>query len=832
VKWQFLAGPALGVLLYLGLGLSRLTSAAQAGTATPTPVAAFSTTLPIVKDMSTPTATSMGGPMILNVTQLTSNPSEDQLVEWTFDLSSTYGNPYFFYDPSDAASIYPTPTTGSDPGETWLGVNGVSVDMHLTSPSGVTIDQPAFWMVGTLRSESNSTEVLGQIDNGHWHVRFTPTEAGQYSYYLTAQDATGTGTTAPTMFTVVASTANGFVHISPIDSRFLAYDSGAAFVPIGSGHQWWVSAQSRSYDYDSTFATWRQNGINLTRIWTENDFALGIEGAQPTWTCNGQNPQITLTNVHDGLRAAGVAGGTMCQSVALPSPASAYRLSGWIASTSTTGAVLQVTAGTGGTGSVLAALPTINGTTGYTFYSLTLTPGSANSVVSIDLVNPGSGTLYADDLEFGPDNGSGGVLYNALSDADFEREFCKGCPSGNDPNANPALVRPIGTYMNQWAAAELDDIVSQAQAQGVELQICSCSGPWFTWSKDPGNWVDADFAQLWALHAWERNFRYRVARWGYSPAVLAWELQNETGQVPPSTNEYAFFQSYGAYQQLVDPYHHLRTTSENSQAYSPGLWSSSALDLANYHDYMDNRGAYPVTLNNDDAAFIYQHAWCMQVHVTSYCSAMGMGDGSTWTGSAKPWVWGEIGANVSSAPMQSGNGGVTLVHNIVWVGLFSPAGTTPLDWYWPSEDTATTNARLAARAAASLFFGDVNYAGGQFVYLMTPADAPSGYSGATVSASDPNVRVCAMTRTDQTAAYLWVQNRNNTWYNAYSGTAPSPINPTVTIGNLLSQPYTVEIWNTSTGAIISSTQQSPVGGDLSIALTNLTGDVAVKLLSS
>jgi hypothetical protein len=811
------------------------TASAPTATATRTPTTVATSTPtttpsgPPVTASPTTTASS-GAPQILNLTSQTSSPSANTLIEWTFDLSKVYANPYFPYDPSDTASIYPTPSTGSNPAESWYGVNGVSVDMHLTSPSGKTIVQPAFWMAGYLRAQSGTTEVLGQIDNGRWHVRFTPTEVGSYSFYLTAQDASGTGTSSTGAFTVAGSSAKGFIHPSAADSRFLAYDNGQSFIPVGSGHEWWGDGKARSYDFDNTFATWRQNGINLTRIWTEADFSLGIEGAQPVWTCGG-NPtnQVTLVaaNVHSGLRAAALSGSSTCQNHALAAPSVPYRLSAWIASSGVTGASVKVTAGIGGTGSVLGSLPSINGTTGYTYYTTTFTPGASNAIVSLGLVNNGAGTLYVDDLQFGPDNGAGGVTYNVVSDPGFERHFCNGC-TGNDPNANPSLPRPIGTYINQWAAAELDNIVSQAQANGVELQLCSCSGPWFTWSQNPSD-STIDYNQTWLLHAWERNFRYRVARWGYSPAVLAWELQNETGHVPPNSAEYSFFQKYGAYQQSVDPNRHLRTTSQNSQAYSPGMWSSSAMDAANYHDYMDNRGAYPVALNNDESQFIYLHAWCLQAHVTGYCQAMGLGDGSSWSGPAKPWVWGEIGVVTSGTPLQSGKAGVAFVHNILWAGLFSPAGTTPLDWYWNIEDGATTTARLAARKAASLFFTGVDYAGGKLVYLMTPTDAPTGYSGETVTASDPNARVYAMRRADQTEAYLWVQNRASTWYNGQQGSTPSPINPSITIGNLLARTYTVEIWNTSTGAIISSSQQTPSGGKLSIQISNLTGDVAVKI---
>src|SRR5262249_40365727 len=263
-------------------------------------------------------------------------------------------------------------------------------------------------------------------------------------------------------------------------------------------------------------------------------------------------------------------------------------------------------------------------------------------------------------------------------------------------------------------------------------------------------------------------FRYNVARWGYSPAILAWELFNEHGNIPVGSNIYNFYQTYGAYQQATDPYHHLRTTSQGSQDFSPATWSSAAFDNANYHDYMMS-SRYPLSLTNDEGTFVYQYAWCLRSQ-GSYCTGLA-GDGSAWSGGPKPWVWGEIGVgttvwNQANLQGTQGEGGRRALYNEMWAGLLSPLGTTPIDWYWQQEDSYATTSEFAERKVASQFFAGLDYPGGQFVYLMTATDAPSGYLGETITATDPAARVYGMRRADQSAAYLWVQNRNHTWYNA------------------------------------------------------------------
>ena len=102
----------------------------------------------------------------------------------------------------------------------------------------------------------------------------------------------------------------------------------------------------------------------------------------------------------------------------------------------------------------------------------------------------------------------------------------------------------------------------------------------------------------------------RIARWGYSPAILAWELHNEWGHINStgSPNQYNMIVAVNDYLAATDPYRHVRTTSQNSQAYSPQLWSSSGMDLANYHWYLDG---HITSLNPDEPLTVMRFAWCL-----------------------------------------------------------------------------------------------------------------------------------------------------------------------------------------------------------------------------
>ena len=302
------------------------------------------------------------------------------------------------------------------------------------------------------------------------------------------------------------------------------------------------------------------------------------------------------------------------------------------------------------------------------------------------------------------------------------------------------------------------------------------------------------------------------------------------GHVPPGTALYNFLQSYGAYQQSTDPYRHIRTNSQNSQAYSPGMWSSPAMDLANAHWYLD--GHIP-SLDLDESQTINRFAWCETDNVrgtqSPFCTGLGLGDGSSWTGPPKPRVWGEIGVGFDGSQSNTGEGGARFLHNIVWAGLFTPLGTTPLEWWWYHEDATATAAKLAARKSAAAFFQNVDYAGGRFVFLMTPSDVPPGYTGETVATSDARARAFAMRRMDKKAAYVWVQHKDNAYSKA--STTPTTIAPTISVPSLLAaQSYRVELWDTRTGANVSTQDVGTnSAGVLSLSVPGLTRDVAVKM---
>ena len=113
-------------------------------------------------------------------------------LELRVSLDATYSNPF-------------------DPAE-------VELSAEFTAPSGKKWVIPGFY---------NPTSW-----NALWMVRFTPDEAGQWSYVLSARDSEGTARSEAGAFTAGESGRQGFVRIAG-NGRYLAHSDGSPFYGVG-----------------------------------------------------------------------------------------------------------------------------------------------------------------------------------------------------------------------------------------------------------------------------------------------------------------------------------------------------------------------------------------------------------------------------------------------------------------------------------------------------------------------------------------------------------------------------------------------------------------------
>jgi hypothetical protein len=382
---------------------------------------------------------------------------------------------------------------------------------------------------------------------------------------------------------------------------------------------------------------------------------------------------------------------------------------------------------------------------------------------------------------------------------------------------------PKGTQMNQRGNYEEDKIIEAAERNGVYIQLTSHSDPYWIWPTAVTNNPPSAQDDPLRIAAWKRNFRYRVARWGYSTSIMAWEHWNELGHVAVGSDVYRFYQAYSQYQQQVDPYHHLRTTSQGSQAWSPAFWSSSLFDIANYHDYM-MISRYPAELTYDAANFVYRYAQCLRTVDGKTCG-LGVGDGSSWQGPQKPYIWGEL--DTGTTQWNQANPQPKATHDARWAGLFSPIGMAPIDWYWQQQSASFIATKHAEARIASNFFQGIDYAGKNFAYLST---SDVRLTSEVVSTSNPNLRVLAMRAKSGQEAYAWAQNKGNARWD--STTVPAAMSATFTIPGMAAGNYKVEFWDTYSGQVTAGPVVAASNGSVTISVSGLSKDIAIKIVST
>jgi hypothetical protein len=757
------------------------------------------------RDGPAPEITAIGGP--------TAAVPRYGLAEFRIALTSAATRVYYPFGPADGYT---------DP-------QGISVDAEITGPDGRVARVPAFYHTPYEIAEvDDAREALGVAGPSDWRVRYTPAAVGRHSLVVRVRDAGGEARSAAVPFDVAASDRRGFLRVNGDDPRFLRYDNGDDFLPIAEGHQWAPQERRRALSYADAFAADAASGVNLTRIWDQNDsYNLSIEGADPVWapTWSQFSPglAIDLVERHDGQRAArfqasAAATAGYAQWIAVR-PSTRYVLSGWIR-----------TAGLSGNGAFIAAggnslleagpdrTPVQKGTTDWAQVRQVFTTGGGERAVPIWAGAAGStGTAWFDDLAVTAMDGSD---HNVLSDPGFERHFPK-ADRGNDPE-DPAVARtvPKGTFVNQWSAFQLDRILQAADTHGIAVQLCSHGDVYWTWDATV---FDSEYATAngyrtkWTdprhLGYWQRNYRYRIARWGYSTALLAWEVWNEHGLIEVPSEVQQFYQLLGRFVTTEDPYRHPFTTSQWSQAYSPAFWASTPTDLVNYHDYITTKlDRHAAAIAGDAAAFVYTLA-----------------DGlvADWPKGTprRPFIWGEIGTveqwDVDDKRLLSGRGAELTRHPFLWAGLFSPALTSPIDWQAaPKADTG--------KAIRAFFAGEPLAAAGWETFAT--ADLAPRASG-VLQASTDRGRVMALVSTSRARVLAWVSHRDHTWRRVIEGSvAAEPVSGSFTTPPLPAGRYAVEWWNTRTGRIESrNTIDHAGGGPLRLAWpAPLATDIAVK----
>ena len=392
-----------------------------------------------------------------------------------------------------------------------------------------------------------------------------------------------------------------------------------------------------------------------------------------------------------------------------------------------------------------------------------------------------------------------------------------------------ALERgPAGEYRldNAWL---LDQVVELAERQGIYFKACLdwirhinppppkeqlpryfSAGDWaymedYSYRKANGGPCGAMkdmFTLAEARRMFRNRLRYSVARWGYSPYLMAWELWNEIDDIGEGANTEAIIRPWNQemcrYLKSVDPWHHLTTNSFGETSW----WDTRRIpenEFAQIHGYYGWHDPEDEYLARDTPAFMAK--WLAAIE-----------------NFGRPYLFSEFGV-MFGRPLLAGlprdPAGVHL-HSGLWAPLAYGSAGTGQAWGWNYYVDA--NDLYCHFRAVANFVKDVPW-------------TTAGFRKAGVDASDPRLRVTGLR--GKSLTILWVQDRSSTWWTAVHGKPASPTeHAEVEVAGITAGRYRLEFWDTYAGRVGSEALAEAKGEILRFALPKVERDLAVKIFWS
>jgi hypothetical protein len=154
----------------------------------------------------------------------------------------------------------------------------MAVQLALRDPRGATTVVDAYWFQDFERSQAaNGRELLTARDEPFWKAAYAPAAPGRWRWRW--EVATPTTRQVGEWHSLEVSdrpAGHGNLHVSPLDSRYLAYDDGTPYFAIGEN----VSCPDRrgTFAYDDVLEKLAARGATWIRVWMPA-CGMGIETA-------------------------------------------------------------------------------------------------------------------------------------------------------------------------------------------------------------------------------------------------------------------------------------------------------------------------------------------------------------------------------------------------------------------------------------------------------------------------------------------------------------------------------------------------------------------------
>lgn len=296
--------------------------------------------------------------------------------------------------------------------------------------------------------------------------------------------------------------------------------------------------------------------------------------------------------------------------------------------------------------------------------------------------------------------------------------------------------------------------------------------------------------------AYRSRLRYLVARYGYSPHVLAWEFFNEVDIVDEydSAAVTAWHRDMARHLRAIDPHDHLITTSFAHPPGDPAVDALEELDFVQTHHYEAR----------DIAAM-------MERDLRAKAAAR-----------IKPHFHGEFGISHSGQETAKMDPTGVHLHNGLYASVGQGHAGVPMTWWWDSY--------VHPQNLYPLYAAFVRWIDGFDFVAQEPRAARVRFEW--TDASDKQVPLRAWGLLGRSRGLLWVQNPWHTWPQATAADGrPQPVTDArLVVQEVPAGDWIVETWDTHKGTVLA-TRGLTVGADglLRIDLPAVAWDAAFRL---
>jgi hypothetical protein len=166
----------------------------------------------------------------------------------------------------------------------------VKVEGEFAGPDGSILQSPGFYTVPFVRELVAGAEQLTQDGDPHWQVRFSPPAAGtwKWRWVATVGDNVCATPWTPLHVAPAAPGSHGFLRVAS-DPRYLAFDDGTPYFPIGENMAW-PDARG-TFAYDEWMERLAASGGNYVRIWMAS-WSYALE-----WVVFGPDGEVADTTL-------------------------------------------------------------------------------------------------------------------------------------------------------------------------------------------------------------------------------------------------------------------------------------------------------------------------------------------------------------------------------------------------------------------------------------------------------------------------------------------------------------------------------------------------------